>query len=416
MFRSLKRVAYKVADIDAAKTWYTHILQRQPAFEAPFAVIFLVDNTELLLLPQTAGEKPARDATTVVYWAVDDVDAAYERMIGAGATGHTKAETIFGSRRALVVDPFGNTVGIMRPVAETGQRTVEQQPSETALGTAILRAVACNDNRQEVTARDGLARLFLTPDLQRLLTNPAMTERMVKDYFFPGAYEFIIARTAFFDDIVLNAFDEGVSQMVFLGAGYDTRPYRFRDKNKQTAIFEVDAPATQQRKRTVLTDAAVAIPASVKYIGVNFSTDDLRAALVAAGYDKDKKTLFAWEGVTYYLDPGAVDATLAFIRANSAPGSTVCFDYHAAWDGMETARGVKELLDFHRSKTAAEPFRFNIPKTSIRSFLADRGFTIVEHLAAEDIERRYLTLRDGSLMNSLPALLSFVQAATRRAE
>lgn len=44
------------------------------------------------------------------------VDAAYERLIKAGAVGQQPPyDAFFGARYAVVVDPEGNTVGLMSP-------------------------------------------------------------------------------------------------------------------------------------------------------------------------------------------------------------------------------------------------------------------------------------------------------------
>lgn len=44
-------------------------------------------------------------------------------------------------------------------------------------------------------------------------------------------------------------------------------------------------------------------------------------------YDPNLKTIFLWEGVTYYLSQNNVDATLACIRSLSPRGSLVSFDF-----------------------------------------------------------------------------------------
>lgn len=59
----------------------------------------------------------------------------------------------------------------------------------------------------------------------------------------PGSYEYFIARTAFFDAAVRRALDENVPQIVLLGAGYDSRAYRFADRIRDTRIFELDVPS-----------------------------------------------------------------------------------------------------------------------------------------------------------------------------
>jgi len=43
----------------------------------------------------------------------------------------------------------------------------------------------------------------------------------------PGICEYVLARTAFFDKVFKDALNNKIPQIVLLGAGYDTRPYRF---------------------------------------------------------------------------------------------------------------------------------------------------------------------------------------------
>ena len=58
----------------------------------------------------------------------------------------------------------------------------------------------------------------------------------------------MLARTAFFDNLFIDALNKNIPQIVLLGAGYDTRAYRFADLNNATKIFELDIAPTQNRK------------------------------------------------------------------------------------------------------------------------------------------------------------------------
>jgi predicted enzyme related to lactoylglutathione lyase len=50
----------------------------------------------------------------VIYWAVDDVRASFERLLSLGATVHEEpVERGPGFVTASVVDPFGNILGVM---------------------------------------------------------------------------------------------------------------------------------------------------------------------------------------------------------------------------------------------------------------------------------------------------------------
>ena len=50
----------------------------------------------------------------MTYWAVDDVQATFDRLLALGATVHqARIEHGPGFVTASVVDPFGNVLGVM---------------------------------------------------------------------------------------------------------------------------------------------------------------------------------------------------------------------------------------------------------------------------------------------------------------
>ncbi len=295
--------------------------------------------------------------------------------------------------------------------ADTNKRSVEYQPSETAMATAFLRALASHDEREEVKGPDYLAEVFLTEDRKHLLKDPILRKWVMKSKITPGMYELVIARTAFFDHVVQQALGENVPQIVFLGAGYDTRPYRFKDLIQDTRILELDAQPTQQRKKEILHQASVPIPEQLAFVPINFQTNNLKKALLAAGFSRDQKSLFVWEGVTYYLSVQVIDSTLSFIRSNSPSGSSICFDYASLSPEALNESGVKKLREHMKSRYPAEPTRFGITQGKLVLFLSERGYDIIEHLTPNEMQGKYLTVRDGSLAGILPTHLCLVHAS-----
>jgi methyltransferase (TIGR00027 family) len=294
---------------------------------------------------------------------------------------------------------------------DTNKKSVKYQPSETAMATAFMRALASHDDREEVKGPDYLAEVFLTENRKRLLKDPKVREWVLKNKIDPGAYEFMIARTAFFDHVVQQALWGNVPHLVFLGAGYDTRPYRFKDLIQGTKIFELDAQPTQQRKKEILHQVSITIPEQVVFVPINFETDNLKDALLGAGFGRGQEALFVWEGVTYYLSAEVVDSTLSFIRLNSRPGSSICFDYASLSPEALNNSSSKKLRERMKSRYAAEPARFGITQGRLASFLSERGYDIIEHLTANDMQRRYLALRDGSSVGMVPPLFCLVHAS-----
>jgi methyltransferase (TIGR00027 family) len=290
---------------------------------------------------------------------------------------------------------------------------IEHQPSETAMATATMRALAAHDEREEIRGPDYLAEMFLTEDRKRPLADPTVRQWVMKNKITPGAYEFMIARTAFFDHVVEHALRENVPQIVFLGAGYDTRPYRFKDLIQDTRIFELDTQPTQQHKKELLRQARIPIPEQLAFVPINFNTDNLKDVLFMAGFSRNQRALFVWEGVTYYLSAQVVDDTLRFVRSNSPTGSSICFDYASLSLEALNEDGAKKLRQLMESDYPAEPTKFGIPQGKLDTFLSERGYEVIEHLAPSDMERKYLSLRDGSSAGRLPALFSLVHAVVK---
>lgn len=81
--------------------------------------------------------------------------------------------------------------------------SVEHEPSGTAMATATLRALAAID--EAVRGTDILAEKFLTEDRKRALKDPTARKLAFFSKIIPGMYEFMIARTAFFDSLVETA-------------------------------------------------------------------------------------------------------------------------------------------------------------------------------------------------------------------
>jgi methyltransferase (TIGR00027 family) len=393
MFHRPRTIIYKAIDLSKARDWYSKILGLRPTLDSPYLVSFSIEDYSLCVVKRPKGQSK-NDSGPIVYWEVDNVEEAYQKLLQNGAASSAEIRVAFGSKRASVIDPFDNILGISERTIQAEDATVDEAPSKTAMGVTLLRAIGAIDEREEIRGNDHLASAFLSNDQKTIINEPALRAAMIS--YLPGMYEYVIARTMFFDRIVLQALKDNIPQIVFLGAGYDSRPYRFVFSIKDTTIFELDAPTTQENKIKLLQQANISIPGQVKYVPINFNTDSLKDVLLGSGYRNDWRALFVWEGVTYYLFPDAVEETLKSIASYCSAGTTLCFDYGARWPEMLDAHGVRKAKEAMGATRPGEPIRFQIERGTIESFLSQKGFRLIEHLTAEDMENKYLTLKDGS--------------------
>jgi methyltransferase (TIGR00027 family) len=394
MFTSLKRVTYQVHDLAKAGEWYGHLLGSEPVFKAPFAVIFAVGDCALWLIPRSESVTPSE--STIAWWTVEDIHVAWQRLLDMGATVRAEIVTQNDVQSGCVFDPFGNPVGIMCRATDPKKRSVENQPSESAYNVALCRAIAAKHDAGDVHGADFLAEIFLSEDSRKVIQDPA-SRAHVKTMVTAPLYGYLHARTVWLDDVFTRALNERFPQIVFLGAGYDSRSYRFADRLDGTHVFELDAPATQQRKIEQLKKAGISLPRQLTFAATNFKSDSLADALSAADFDKSKRTLFIWEGVTYYLPEEAVCDTLDFVRSHSGADSLLCFDY---------------MSQVRQTRYTGEPFLFFLEVMKVEPFLRQHGFTLVEHCLAEDVAQKYNTLPDGSSADETLPYANFVVART----
>lgn len=116
--RGLSTLNFYADDHQAAKQWYSELLGRPPYFEVPGYFEFRLGDFqhELGIIDgRYAPEGPRLPAAgPIIYWHVDDLEAAFERLLTLGATIHQPiTERGKGFVTASVVDPFGNILGIM---------------------------------------------------------------------------------------------------------------------------------------------------------------------------------------------------------------------------------------------------------------------------------------------------------------
>ncbi len=393
MFKELKRVVYQVEDVEAARQWYGRVLGSEPVFDSPVASIFRVNQNSLSLAKAPAASTAADRVTA--YWEVDDVDQAFARLIELGARAKTPPANVLTLRVAQVIDPFGNVLGLSSGIPHDKERTVENQPSETAHGVALCRALLARDERVELRRADEFSDLFLKEEIRAILDDQGKRQGLIDRRISRLLYGFFAARSAFIDEAFQRALAAGTPQVVFLGAGYDTRALRFAANLRTTRIFEVDAPSTQARKQERLRASGVTVPSQVRFVAVNFKTDDFTQRLLDAGYDESLAALFVWEGVTYYLPREVVERTLTLLHEHSAPGSALALDY---------------MTTKVESVNAGEPFLSFMDPETMPDWLAHFGFSVREHVDAAQMTQRYLTLRDGTVAEKPLSMIRLVYA------
>jgi methyltransferase (TIGR00027 family) len=198
---------------------------------------------------------------------------------------------------------------------------------------------------------------------------------------------FLVARSRYAEDALATAVSSGVRQYVLLGAGLDT--FAYRNPYPNLRVFELDHPATQQWKLSLLERNGIAIPPTVTYIPADFEHQTLSAQLTSARFDTRKPAFFAWLGVVPYLTLEAFRGTIGFLA--SLPSRTgLALDYGQPRGVLPPNEQLAHDSLSSRVKARGEPFHLFLTPAEITSEL--QAFSNLEDLGRDDINARYFTL------------------------
>jgi methyltransferase (TIGR00027 family) len=276
-------------------------------------------------------------------------------------------------------------------------------PSRTSILTAAARAFGSREPDASVRNPDRLADRLIGPAELALIADHPISKALDQDFQEamndPDVFGFVwlmLVRTRFIDELLERAVRGGATQLVILGAGFDTRAHRFADLLKDVAVIEIDYDATQEYKKQRVEVAFGGAPANVVYAPIDFARESLAAVLRRAGFQPGRKTYYICEGVSMYVPEEGMKETLRAIATESAPGSALLLEYLNR-GGLELLRKyptgmIKNAFDW------GEPFVFGVPDGQDREFYREAGLELGETLKVGSPEsvRRYAMRQDGS--------------------
>lgn len=265
----------------------------------------------------------------------------------------------------------------------------DDTPSRTAAFVAAARQLGQLLPPDARLVDDPYGAAFASPAVGKWLGQN--TDQLRPLATMPGMKQWILymqVRTRVIDDTLRAFIAGGGKQLVLLGAGYDCRALRLPEL-ADARVLEVDHPATQGRKRSVLAQIGARSPAT--YVTWDFESramEDLPDVLAEAGLDLAAPTFTIWEGVTMYLTESAIDASLRAIRAWSAPGSQLAMTYFAKsrlTSPPLLTRAMQAVV-----ATFGEPWKFGWVPEELPAYLEARQFALVRDISLSDAAKELL--------------------------
>lgn len=201
------------------------------------------------------------------------------------------------------------------------------------------------------------------------------------DWLMPGQFEAFAHRKAFCERQVQESIASGASQILVLGAGYDTIGWRLSPRFPRANFFEIDHPATATLKAEGIKKMGPRpnLHLVAADLGERKLTDVLNAH---GGWDRNAPTIILAEGLLQYLPPQAVRNLLTQCAGVSTTGRLAFTYIPAGQDGLPEA-GPWTNLVLWLLKNNGEPWLWSARPEELGPFLESCGWAIAPELDGE---------------------------------
>lgn len=272
----------------------------------------------------------------------------------------------------------------------------QHKPSRTALKVALCLLTLDTDPILSRIIPAGLveatAELLVQSGAARSKTvRQCRHPRMMKvyqwfDWLLPGQFRAFADRKQFFEEQVRTAIGEGTSQVLVLGAGYDTLSWRLAPDFPHVRFFEIDHPATADLK--VRGIEAMGMRGNQYLISEDLSQKRLTDVLSDhTDWDPAATTIILAEGLVMYLPPSAVEDLFLQCAAMTGHGSRFTFSYIPTDSSGRLALGKWTGLLLWMQEKTGEPMLWGSRFEELPEFLKKTGWT--QELANDFNNRKF---------------------------
>jgi methyltransferase (TIGR00027 family) len=261
----------------------------------------------------------------------------------------------------------------------------KDRPSRTALKVALNTVTLGSKTGMEAILPAGI----VDATRKLLVASGAAGQRTVKwsqsqtsvaiyeafDWMLPGQFEAFAHRKAFCERQVREAIDDGATQILVLGAGYDTLGWRLAPEFSGVNFFEIDHPATAHLKTRGI--ESMGRRKNLRLVAEDLGKRMLSDVLTTdKSWDQSAQTVIIAEGLVMYLSPEAVRDLFCQCAAFVGGGSRIVFSYiPTGADGRPDAGRWTGVMLFLQ-KVAGEPWEWSIRPEELGEFLDETGWTI----------------------------------------
>lgn len=269
---------------------------------------------------------------------------------------------------------------------------MKKNPSQTALKVALNLVALSHVDEVNSTLPDGIVNksielLEKSGAAKKSMLQKHMKPSIVKwyklfDKITPGQFYSFASRKAFFEDQTIDAIRHGATQVLALGAGYDTLALRIADKFPIVNFFEIEEPATASLK--IRGVERMGKPANLHLISEDLGSSRLSDVLRKdKRWDASKQTVVLAEGLLQYLTADDVKDLFKQCAESIGNNSRFVFTYVRKSENGHYDIGKHPRLLMWLMKKTNEPWLWFTKLSELSPKLKEQGWAYSESLTGE---------------------------------
>lgn len=209
------------------------------------------------------------------------------------------------------------------------------------------------------------------------------------------------------EDYVLRAIEEGHTQIINLGAGFDTLALRLSKRHPEVQFIEIDHPATQESKIVALDDDILGRD-NLALLAVDLAKIPLAWKLRHfRGFKPDRSTCYICEGVLTYLEEADVVQLLTYLKNLNSKKTMFIFTATDTQDKLLESFGPVARLYL---TSLSEPLRWVKGSDQIGDFLEANDFALEDLATHRELGEAYLAPEQRSHLHTGEYIVEAVYA------
>lgn len=194
------------------------------------------------------------------------------------------------------------------------------------------------------------------------------------DWMMRGQFEAFGHRKAFCEHQVREGISAGATQILVLGAGYDTLGWRLAPEFTSVNFFEIDHPATADLKAKGTEQ--MGHRDNLHLLAEDLAERKLVDVLsVNKIWDQTAQTVIVAEGLLMYLPPPAPRELFGQCAAIIGAGSRIAFTYIGTGADGQPDAGRWTWLVLWILRASGEPWLWSIRPEELSGFFGESGWT-----------------------------------------